>query len=497
MSMSGPPLAALASAGLRVGPASRPLRPALVLGLLLAAYAFVLAVRLGASPVHRTAEVRVEAVARGMVGSGDWLVPHVGDQVRLQKPPLYYWLVAAVQRVGETAGAASQRAPAAACSLLMLLVAWSWGRHASGASLGLLAAILLACFPGPVEFGRLGVAETLMALTSSAALLAFGLATATGSRRARGACVALLALGVLAKATPVLLTAVLPMALDRALAGRFRDVLGWRTARLAGLVLLPALLWYVAVLLTVPGGWEQILSFALLPFGVRLPEAAGNAAHVRPIWFHALTLLTLTLPVVPLLPLVVARAMASRGWKHAPGLRLAALAVGVPLLGFSLVPQKQDHYLLPLLPPLAVLMAETLQDAASRVATGARGLRVASLVMALLLAVGATVFALALRWAFDAAVPAAAALVAAVVVAAALVLRAGWHGRVLPCAGGLAAATLLIMAVWYASFDVERNRLDAEVASPAELARWDAIVGEHPLVGSLLQYEKSSAAEGL
>ena len=43
-------------------------------------------------PVGRASELRCIRVVGAMLESGDWLVPHVGGVVRLQKPPLFYWV---------------------------------------------------------------------------------------------------------------------------------------------------------------------------------------------------------------------------------------------------------------------------------------------------------------------------------------------------------------------------------------------------------------------
>jgi 4-amino-4-deoxy-L-arabinose transferase-like glycosyltransferase len=52
---------------------------------------------LATPPVQRTQEARVLQTAREMLGKGwrDWLIPHLNGQVRLEKPPLAYWLAAA------------------------------------------------------------------------------------------------------------------------------------------------------------------------------------------------------------------------------------------------------------------------------------------------------------------------------------------------------------------------------------------------------------------
>src|SRR5689334_24684346 len=96
---------------------------------LLAAYALVLFVRLPAAPVHRTNELRVDKVMRGMVQTGDLLVPRLDGETRLQKPPLYYWCATAAAWLAGGPGAGPLRTPAALASLAMALVAFAWGRR--------------------------------------------------------------------------------------------------------------------------------------------------------------------------------------------------------------------------------------------------------------------------------------------------------------------------------------------------------------------------------
>ncbi|MBM3984971.1 MAG: phospholipid carrier-dependent glycosyltransferase [Planctomycetes bacterium] len=463
-------------------------RPATWLGLalLLGLHAAVLLGSLGAPPVHREAELRVQRVTGNMLASGDWLVPRLeAGEPRLQKPPLYYWLAAgSAALLGD--GSFALRLPAAAASLVLVLLAFAWGRARGGARTGLLAAALVACMPGVTQFGRLGVAETLLAATSVGALAAFDADRAAG-RAAGWLGVACFALALLAKATAALLVVGLPIALVLASEGRARLLLTRRALALALLALLPALAWYVAVLVRVPGAREALASFALLPFGVRLPEAAGNAAHLRPFWSHGVHLVTLIAPLAAFLPLLLRRAWRTRGWRDQPGLRLAALACAGPFVAFSLIPQKQDHYLLPLLVPLALLLADTLEDAC-RPEQG-RGWRATAAIVASLVAGGGLLLVEVAREAFAARPAACLTLALGCAILGAFLVRQAWFSRLLPFAGGLAAGTLACMLYWYGVVDVERQRLDAGVVGAEELSHWRDVTREHPALGGLFRVE--------
>src|SRR4051794_9902310 len=75
---------------------ARRLRPTTVAAITLIASFVLLVSTIGLNPVNRTQEARVLETAREMLGSGwhGWIVPHVNGIVRIQKPPLTYWLAA-------------------------------------------------------------------------------------------------------------------------------------------------------------------------------------------------------------------------------------------------------------------------------------------------------------------------------------------------------------------------------------------------------------------
>ncbi|MBN1257175.1 MAG: glycosyltransferase family 39 protein [Planctomycetes bacterium] len=128
----------------RIAASSPALNPGIE--LLLAGVIAVLAVFpwLGDRDLWTAGEGRVAQVAQQMLVSNtleDYIIPRIGDDVRLQKPPLAYWLVVAASlpegRVTEFTG----RLPSAIAAVLAALLLCRWGREVIGGYGGLLAAV--------------------------------------------------------------------------------------------------------------------------------------------------------------------------------------------------------------------------------------------------------------------------------------------------------------------------------------------------------------------
>jgi 4-amino-4-deoxy-L-arabinose transferase-like glycosyltransferase len=128
--------------------------------------------------------------------------------------------------------------------------------------------------------------------------------------------------------------------------------------------------WYGCVLLGLLGGIAVALVWALAAYGLQgfwdaivvrqtVGRVAKSFAHQRPLWWYFMVLPAMVLPWT------LALRAPWRAWKEpllAPSKTLRfAIAWFVPtFVAFCLVSGKQPHYLLPLLPALALYLAEVL-----------------------------------------------------------------------------------------------------------------------------------------
>ncbi|HTO54793.1 MAG TPA: glycosyltransferase family 39 protein [Myxococcota bacterium] len=328
---------------------------------ILAALTFALWIGLDTTIVGRISEARCVNVVRGMLESGDWLVPRLGDTLRLQKPPLFYWAGAVVAKLSGNTAAWPVRAVSASAALGLALLIFAWGRSLGGAAEGLLALGSLAAMQQFTSSGRRGDAEMLLALLSTAALFAF---YRFESRRERSLWPFALCAGLafLTKATAIVFTIALPILAYLALQGELGALRRPRAWKVFAVVAAIGLSWYVAVLVFVPGAFEAFRDALLLPLGDS--DSHSGSAHFKAPWWYLSVLPVRAAPASLLLPFVVWQLWRTRLYRGEPGRRFAALAFVVPFLAFSFLPQKQKHYTLSMIPGLALCSADALRAAA-------------------------------------------------------------------------------------------------------------------------------------
>lgn len=306
--------------------------------VLLAGLAVVMLDGLGAVGLLGPDEPRYAWIGREMADSGDWVTPRLWGSPWYEKPPLLYWLMAA----GYTAGLGDDlapRVPVAVFSLIFLgLQFWLLDRL-YGERVAWMATLMLATTAGWSAYSQIGVTDLPLAVTFAGALWLGALWLERGSAGARYGAAACLALAVLAKGLVPLVLALPLLWMARR---RWREL-----AAPAGLFLLIAAPWFCAMLALHGRAFfdEFIVRHHLARF------ASPELMHVQPVWFYVPVLIGGLFPW----PVMLGR-LGPYCWR-AERLRLAAATLAFGLLFFSLSSNKLPGYVLPLLPPLAVLVA--------------------------------------------------------------------------------------------------------------------------------------------
>ncbi|WP_133271104.1 ArnT family glycosyltransferase [Hymenobacter radiodurans] len=314
------------------------------------------------APEASLMEARNFTAAREIAAGGSWLLPTMNGELRVAKPPLPTWAVAAVMRVtGPTENLGVLRLPAALMATLLVFFFWR------------LAQELTADLPGEVEapgrtawLAALVLASSLLLLTVgrdgqwdifSNSFLVGALWGLVRGWRQRGSGYGWFALGglflglsILSKGPVALYSLLLPFL------GCFLSPLSpWRaTVRThwrGGLVA-------AGVGLVMGAAWPWYVLYHVAPEALRVAQlevAAWSDRHVKSLWYYGqLPVFTGVWVIVALAALVVPYSR-PRLQRYVPvAFTLAWLITALVLL--SVVPEKKTRYMLPLLPPLVLLM---------------------------------------------------------------------------------------------------------------------------------------------
>jgi len=365
-------------AGKQEGPAAdlaRLLRPGQASGrdvtrdviLLLCLGVVLLAPGLGLRDPWPADEPRFALIARDMVETGQWLFPQVGGDLYQDKPPVFFWSIAAGYLVTGSLRLAFLL-PSLLAGLATLWLVYDLGRRAWSREAGLAAALLLAVSVQFVIQARFAQIDMLLTFFTTAALYGIGRHLLAGPDwRAYAAGGFAAGIGVITKGTGFLpLLLLLPYFLLRraGFAGLWSGSGGAKwwlapAAALAGIAL-----WLVPMVLAVAVSGDPRLAAYRdeILLQQTVTRYASSWAHHAP-WYYFLVevIPPLWLPGTLLLPWLVPR------WRDAwrardgrEGLLLGWILLVV--LFFSASPGKRGVYVLPALPAFALAAGPFLAD---------------------------------------------------------------------------------------------------------------------------------------
>ncbi|MBS0570334.1 MAG: glycosyltransferase family 39 protein [Proteobacteria bacterium] len=311
-------------------------------------------------------EPRFVLAARQMLDSGDWLFPHRGIELYADKPPLYFWMLAAA-RAALGSWRWSFLLPSLLAGLGVLWLVCDLGRRLWNPRAGLYAGMAVLCAVQFVyQFKRAQIDPSLVFFTTLALYgLCRHLLLGPHWRWFWTACFAA-GIGVILKGVGFLpLLALLPYAAMRRLHWPGLPDLGtgnaWRWG-VGALALLGAIaLWLVPLLVAVhaePTPEHRAYLHDLL-FRQTLERYADPWHHQKPFWYFGQVALLFWAPFS------LAFFWLWRDWRDAWRAREARvwlpLAWGLlVLVFFSFSPGKRDMYILPALPAFALAAAPIL-----------------------------------------------------------------------------------------------------------------------------------------
>jgi 4-amino-4-deoxy-L-arabinose transferase-like glycosyltransferase len=326
---------------------------------------------LGAFGLVGADEPRYAQIAREMFDRRDWIVPTLNGTPWLEKPVLLYWKAMGSYMVYGVHDWAARLPAATYATGLVLAIFLFMRRFRAGSELD--AALITASMTGIIGFARGASTDMMVSAPFCAAMLAWWAWRQTGRKLWLAAFYALLAAGMLAKGPVAPALAVMIVAAYSILRRDGKALL--RSLWLPGVLLFfaIALPWYIAIQIKVPQFFRIFfIQHNLERFGTNLYQ------HSRPFWYYIPVFLLSTLPWIvftaPALVEAVRNGVSGLRAKNNGGEEGAAPAeeagdwlplflalwIAIPVIFFSVSRSKLPGYILPAIPPAAVLTADYL-----------------------------------------------------------------------------------------------------------------------------------------
>jgi len=302
-------------------------------------------------------EPRYAAIARNMMETGDYVTPRLYGMPWFEKPVLMYWLAAIgfkIFGISETGA----RLPSAVAATICVFVLYWCGRKLWDRATGFVAGLILATSIGWFAFARAASMDMLLTTSLTIALVCFLVALNDSTPRRRWwfyGFYAALGVGLLAKGPIVVLLPALSLAGFSLLRGNRNE---WKTWHPKAIWITAAISapWFIAC--AAVNGWTFINVFFVSHNIERFTTPVFG--HDRPVFFFLPVLLLLTFPWTFLLISALRRRFGMTE-------QILLWWTIVPFVFFSISRSKLPGYILPMVPPIALLLAKEILQRKSRV----------------------------------------------------------------------------------------------------------------------------------
>ena len=328
--------------------------------LLLLTLSLLFGFALGSRALWEPDEGRYAEIPREMIVTGDYVTPRLNGVKYFEKPPLFYWLEAgAIKALGPSEW--SLRLWPALFAIVGCLAVYGAGRRFYGRRTGVLAAAVLATNPLYYELGRTVTLDMAVSVMITLALLAFLIGVEQPPGRDRRIYMwAYYIFAAFATLTKGLIGFVLPALVIGAWIAAMGE---WRQLKrlylISGIVLFLVIAapWHIAVAWVNPEfSYFYFVHEHFLRYLTRVHH------RYEPLWFFVPVLLLGLYPWTAfLVQSVKANLPASWTQRHRHSREMFLLLwTALVFAFFSFSSSKLVPYILPLLPPLALLIARYL-----------------------------------------------------------------------------------------------------------------------------------------
>jgi len=305
-------------------------------------------------------EAYVAVTARQMLQSGEWVVPKFNGEVRLQKTPLCYWLVAGAEKITGSASEFVVRLPGALLAVLSAFAVFYFVSERLGFRTAVISTFVWSTTVCYIRYSHTARPEMTLCSFVAIAMLSFYSAIKTESRRKQIWFMLIFwisfALAMLAKG-PAPLPLIAPALFLYFLFSRQWKLVP-KLLPIAGtiLFLLIVLPWPIAVVKHLPNAleiWNREF----------ISRAEGEyAAGSKPFYYYFKVIFVHFLPYSAFIPLAAFAPFYKIWEKRRDAIWYHWLWFFGGIAVMSLCGGKRQHYILPVMPAMAVMAGIIIDD---------------------------------------------------------------------------------------------------------------------------------------
>mgnify|MGYP005833914803 CR=1 FL=1 len=327
--------------------------------LLLAMGAVILFINAGGWDLWNPDEPRYAQVAREMMQTGNYLVPHINSEIYPDKPPLFFWLIALASKPFGDVTAASARIPSAIAALCVVLLTYLWGLKLYNPTVGVLSGLILLSTTQFVWMALRANIDMTLTLWITLALFLFyvGYTRKTGNRVWYLCSYGVMGLAVLTKGPVGFAIPLITMVLFIGSQRQFRQIKEISLGKGALIIAGVTAIWLLPACLLGGGDYAREIIFKQT-----VGRTIDSFSHKQPFYYYLINFPADFNPWIFFVPSAVMYGWHKMRRGETMNLRFPLLWFSGTFVFFSLISGKRSLYLMPLYPAAALLMGRFWYD---------------------------------------------------------------------------------------------------------------------------------------
>jgi 4-amino-4-deoxy-L-arabinose transferase-like glycosyltransferase len=305
-------------------------------------------------------ECFVSVTAREMLQSGDWILPTCNAELRLQKTPLSYWLVAGLAEITGKVDELTTRMPSAIFAFLSAVTLLYFVNRWLSLRIAVLSTAVWVTSLSYIRYSHNARPEMLLTFFTTLCLLSFYSAVTEQSRNRQVAYMLMFwvsfALANLAKGPAPLPLVLSPLFFYIAI---FRE---WK--KIPKLLPVVGLIIFLLIILPWPLAIGHRVNWDLAVWKSHFIDRFFGkfAPGHKPLYYYLGIMFVFITPWVAFLPMALVAPFYKTWNKKQPVMKFLWLWFVVDLGVLTICGGKRQHYILPLTPAMAILIGILLED---------------------------------------------------------------------------------------------------------------------------------------